>query len=170
MAVITSENQFLLLSFFTGVQITFLYDLLRIFRRVMPQGEVMVSLEDIAFWIYCTFKVFLLMYRESNGTLRWFAVLGALMGMGLYRKLVSPFLVKNVSRVLSYILYKTRQVLYKILCFFMHPIKKIMHKMREKTERAIRRHAVKMLKKREIRGHFLKKQLTADTKMHNIEM
>ena len=49
-----SENEFLLQAFLTGIYITFVYDLLRIFRRVVPQGTFMVSLEDILFWIYCT--------------------------------------------------------------------------------------------------------------------
>ena len=68
-----SENEFLLQAFFTGVYITFVYDVLRIVRRVISHGELMVSLEDLVFWIYCADRVFLLMYYESNGTLRWFA-------------------------------------------------------------------------------------------------
>ena len=37
------------------------------------------------------------MHNESNGTLRWFAVLGALTGMLLYKKIFSGFFVKWVS-------------------------------------------------------------------------
>ena len=88
------ENQFLLYATLMGVYITFFYDILRIFRRVIPHANFMVSLEDIGFWIYCSIKVFMLMYYESDGTLRWFAVLGALLGMTVYRKLVSPFFCK----------------------------------------------------------------------------
>lgn len=161
----TGENEFLLQAFLTGIRITFVYDLLRIFRRVVPQGNFWVSLEDILFWIYCTGKVFLLMYYESNGTLRWFAVLGAFVGMFLYRKTVSPLFVKYVS----YILCKIRELLYKILWFFMHPVVFFMHKMRAKTERAARRLAVKIHRKKRICRLFLKKQLTVRKKMHNIE-
>lgn len=97
----TNEYQFLQYSLFTGIFITFVYDLLRIFRRVVPHRLFFVSLEDLAFWIYCAAEVFLLMYRVSNGTLRWFAVIGALTGMFLYIKLVSPLFVKYVSLVLN---------------------------------------------------------------------
>lgn len=93
----TSENEFLLHALLMGIFITFVYDILRIFRRVIPHGKFAVSLEDILFWIYCAVRVFLLMHHESNGTLRWFAVFGALVGMLLYKKLVSGFLVKWVS-------------------------------------------------------------------------
>ena len=98
------ENQFLLYATLMGVYITFFYDILRIFRRVIPHANFMVSLEDIGFWIYCSIKVFMLMYYESDGTLRWFAVLGALLGMTVYRKLVSPFFVKYLSLGLKWVL------------------------------------------------------------------
>lgn len=88
---------FLLYALLMGIFITFLYDLLRIFRRVWPHRDFFVSLEDICFWIYCAGEVFLLLHHESNGTLRWFAVLGSMTGMLLYKKLVSPFFVKYVS-------------------------------------------------------------------------
>lgn len=96
-----NENQFLLHALLMGIFITFLYDILRIFRRVIPHIRFWVSVEDLIFWIYCAVEVFLLMHHESNGTLRWFAVFGALTGMLLYKKLVSPFFVKYVSMVLK---------------------------------------------------------------------
>ena len=55
-----NENVFLLHAFLLGIEITFLYDILRILRRVFAHGTGMVSLEDIAFWIYCAGKVFLM--------------------------------------------------------------------------------------------------------------
>ncbi len=99
-----NENIFLFYALLMGIFITFIYDNLRIIRRVIPHGALLVSLEDIVFWIYCGVKVFLLMYHESNGTLRWFAILGALVGMILYKKTVSPFFVKYVSRLFQKIL------------------------------------------------------------------
>lgn len=99
-----SENIFLLHSLALGAFVTFVYDLLRILRRVIPHAPMVVSLEDLAFWVYCGAEVFLLMYRESNGTLRWFAVLGALAGMFIYKKAVSPLLVKYASFLLGKLL------------------------------------------------------------------
>ncbi len=96
-----SENEFLLHSLIMGIFINIVYDVLRIIRRVIPHSALMVSVEDFGFWVYCGAEVFLLMYRESNGTLRWFAVIGAMAGMFLYRKLVSPFFVRYVSLVLG---------------------------------------------------------------------
>ena len=99
-----SENEFLFHALLMGIFITFVYDILRILRRVIPHKGFMVSLEDLAFWIYCAEKVFLMMYHESDGNLRWFAVIGALAGMILYKKAVSPWFVKYVSMGLERIL------------------------------------------------------------------
>ena len=85
------ENLFLFYSVIMGIYITFLYDLLRIGRRVITHNGFWVSVEDLAFWIYCAMKVFYLMHAESDGTLRWFAILGALLGMFLYKKTMLSF-------------------------------------------------------------------------------
>lgn len=100
-----------------GIFITFVYDLLRIFRRVVPHAALFVSLEDLLFWAYCGAEVFLLMYRESDGSLRWFAVMGALFGMFLYKKLISGLFVKYVSLVLN----KLLEILKKIAGFMCRP-------------------------------------------------
>ena len=121
----TSENQFLLHALYMGIYITFVYDLLRIFRRVIPHGQFMVSFEDILFWIYCAVEVFLLMHHESNGTLRWFAVLGALVGMLLYRRLASPYLVKYASLFLQ----KIVKVVVKFGSIILRPFTSITKKL-----------------------------------------
>lgn len=109
------ENIFLLHSVLIGIFITFVYDLLRILRRVISHAQIMVSLEDLAFWVYSGAEVFLLMYHESNGTLRWFAVLGALGGMFFYKKAVSPLFVKYAALLLGKILELLKRIL-KWLC------------------------------------------------------
>lgn len=119
-----NENEFLLHALLMGIFITFVYDVIRIFRRVIPHNSFFVSLEDIGFWIYCGGSVFLLMYHESNGELRWFAVFGAVVGMLLYRKLFSPLFVKYVSLILS----KALEGLGKILGWLLHPLKVLLRK------------------------------------------
>ena len=114
-----SENTFLLHALLMGIFITFVYDILRILRRVIPHKSIVVSLEDLGFWIYCAEKVFLMMYHESDGNLRWFAVIGALAGMFFYKKLVSPWFVKYVSLGLE----KVRDVLLKAIKVICKPFR-----------------------------------------------
>lgn len=107
-----------------GIFITFVYDVIRIFRRVIPHNSFFVSMEDLGFWIYCGGSVFLLMYHESNGELRWFAVFGAIAGMLLYRKIFSSLFVKYVSFILS----KVLEGLGKILGWLLRPLKILLQK------------------------------------------
>lgn len=119
-----NENEFLLHALLMGIFITFVYDVIRIFRRVIPHNSFFVSLEDLGFWIYCGGSVFLLMYHESNGELRWFAIFGAIVGMLLYKKLFSPPFVKYVSLILS----KVLAGLGKMIGWFLRPLKILLKK------------------------------------------
>lgn len=117
----TSEGEFMYHSLCMGVYILFLYDILRILRRVLPHFEWMISLEDIAFWIYCGVKVFLLMYYESNGTLRWFAIGSALFGMVVYWKFFSPYFVQYTSLYLN-----------KMVHFILRPVLRLLRMIKKK--------------------------------------
>jgi Spore cortex protein YabQ (Spore_YabQ). len=119
----SEENVFLLHAFVSGMWITLIYDILRIWRRVQPHKGLLVSLEDLIFWIFCALYIFQLMHRESNGSLRWFAVTGALAGMLLYKKTVSGILVRYVSRALCWV----RDQLCRALGFCLRPVGKAGH-------------------------------------------
>ncbi len=119
----SEENVFLLYAFVSGILITSVYDILRIWRRVLPHKGLLVSLEDMAFWVFCALYIFGLMHRESNGSLRWFAVIGALAGMLLYKKTVSGFLVRYISLILC----RVRDLLCAGLGFCLRPVGRAGH-------------------------------------------
>ena len=151
-----SENIFLLYSFGMGVFITVTYDILRIFRRVCPHKQFVVSFEDMLFWVFCAISVFYLMHTQSNGTLRWFAVLGALVGMLLYKITLSNLLVKNISLGLK----KVIGVLGKLFRFCFIPVRFVAKKAG---------FAGKRVKRGGKRIHcHLKKRLTAFVKLLKI--
>jgi len=127
-----NENEFLLHALLTGIFITFVYDIIRIFRRVVPHNSFFVSLEDFGYWIYCGGTVFLLMYHESNGELRWFAVLGAVVGMLLYGKTVSVLFVKYTSLVLS----KVLEAAGKLLGWLLSPLRLLLRRAGKGAKRA----------------------------------
>lgn len=142
-----AETDFILHAFYMGIFITFVYDVLRVLRRVISHPDFLVSLEDMGFWIYCAVKVFLLMYHESNGTLRWFAIGAALTGMLLYLKLVSPLWMKYMSLLLGKIL----ELLLKILRFILKPVYRLLR--RSKKQLTLLKKVLKMnLKGRERNG------------------
>lgn len=115
----SEDSIFLLHALFTGMFITFVYDGLIILRRTIPHKAFVESLEDLAFWIFCAVYVFLWLYRESNGTLRWFAVAGAVTGMMLYKKTLSGMWVKGAVWLLSHVL----RLLGRLLAFLWKPFR-----------------------------------------------
>lgn len=115
---IMKEVVFLGHSFLMGVLITFVYDWFLIVRRLLKHSMFLVSLEDLLFWIICAVSVFAMLYRENSGTLRWFAVGGAFLGMLLYKKTVSRFFIQHVSRILQ----KLLDILKRFLDFLLRPL------------------------------------------------
>ena len=115
---IIKEVFFLFHSFVLGVIITFVYDWLLILRRMIKHNIFFISLEDFFFWVLCAISVFSMLYEENNGTLRWFAVAGAFLGMIIYKKTVSRPFVKIGFGVLS----KITEVVGKGITLLLRPV------------------------------------------------
>lgn len=153
---IVEETLFLYHAVLLGVFVAVIYDIIRIFRRVVGHNRFFISLEDILYWVFCAWEVFYLLYKESSGVLRWFAILGIALGMFLYLISVSRFVVRFVSDIINKILH----IMKKIIAFFMLPLKKAGGKMKTVSKRS------KNFTKRG--AHFWKKKLTASGKVLKI--
>lgn len=92
---IVQELTFFTHSVLMGLVITFVYDWIRVLRKLFRHGTALMSAEDLLFWLTCGIGVFYMLYRENDGTLRWFAVLGATVGM---------FFIKSLSGMRLYML------------------------------------------------------------------
>jgi len=137
---IFKEADILLKAFATGIILVFVYDLLRIIRRLIPHGVWLISVEDILFWTGSAIAIFAMLYRENDGYLRGFSIGGVIVGMLLYSALLSRYVVKGSVFVLEKILYV---LLRPLVCFF---------KLIGKPLKFGWKKAVKV-------GRFLKKQL-----------
>ncbi len=113
-ADIWRELEFLRQSVWIGVMISFLYDGVRIVRRIVPHNQFFVSVEDVIFWCYCSVCMFQMLYRENNGTLRWFVILGAVSGMLLYKVTVGRLYVKYVTLVSQKVIHVSGRCLYRM--------------------------------------------------------
>ena len=98
---ISHELNFLLYSFLLGIVITYFYDNIRIIRRIIHHNVFFVSLEDLIFWVVVSLSIFILQYYENNGVFRWFSIIGALLGMVLYKVTLSEFYVKYMAKLLK---------------------------------------------------------------------
>ena len=99
---IYQEGRFWVISLCMGAAITMLYDCFRIVRRVVRHSNFWISMEDLLYWIVVSLGVFGILYYENDGVLRWFAVLGAAVGMVVYKGILGHFLVESLSELLIY--------------------------------------------------------------------
>ncbi len=115
---IAGEGWFMLHSFLLGACITLFYDLFRILRRIIPHRTLLLSLEDLIFWILATAGIFYLLYYENNGMFRWFSVIGAGAGMLLYKNTLSAPFVSLISGLINRILALLGKFLWKLTAPF----------------------------------------------------
>ena len=116
------------LTFFThsvlmGVVITFVYYWIRVLRSLYKHGTVLMSIEDLLFWFACGIGVFYMLYRENDGTLRWFAVLGAAIGMFFYKMIVRDAFVN----IMSTCLHKIMWFVFRVLQIVLKPLKRLIY-------------------------------------------
>ena len=98
------EGSLLLISVIFGIVLMLVYDILRIFRRLVRHGTIALAMEDIIYWAACAIGVFAMLYWENGGQLRWFVLAGVALGMLLENAFVSPWIVKFFVKILRFIL------------------------------------------------------------------
>ena len=76
-----------------GVKLTLIYDGIRVFRILIRHRNLYTSIEDLCFWMYAGGVIFKLQLEQSSGMLRGFCILGMLVGMYLYSKILGEHLV-----------------------------------------------------------------------------
>lgn len=150
---IVGETLFLYHSVLLGVFVAVIYDMIRIFRRVIKHNRFFISLEDILYWVFCAFEVFYLLYKESSGVLRWFSILGIALGMFLYLISLSRYVIHIVSGAINKCLYMIGRLL-RILFWPFRKAGQEIAKVSKKTGSLTKKS-----------GRFLKKKLTSSGKM-----
>jgi len=85
-----------------GAGLMLLYDVLRVLRIVVPHSVAIISVEDVLYWFVAGFCMFLLLYKEDAGSIRWFAVAITIGGMLIYNFGVSRFVVPIVGKCLRW--------------------------------------------------------------------
>lgn len=118
---IVKETDFFLRSIGSGIFLMFLYDILRIIRRLMKHEHHLIALEDIVYWCICGVLMFLLIFRENDGNIRGFAIGGIIGGMILYHETVSSYFVQGATFLLSKILF----FLFRVLGILLRPFKAV---------------------------------------------
>ena len=79
------------------------YDTIRIFRRIVKHNMLVIMvLEDMAYWIYVSIKIFSICFYVNDGVIRAFIIAGFIMGAGLYVKALSRYYIKYGVKLISF--------------------------------------------------------------------
>lgn len=110
------ETGFFLASVVGGLVAAFLYDLLRISRKVADPCDAVVNVEDILFMAVAAGLVFVTAYLKNNGEMRWQGFIGFGVGGGLYAFVVKNRIL-NLGTFLIGVLVKVAEKIIRILTF-----------------------------------------------------
>ena len=106
---------------FTGILLGILFDFFRVFRRTFNTIDFITYLEDILYWILAGIIVLYNIWFFNNGEIRFFMIIGIIMGAIIYSLLFSCILIKIETMLLT----KLKNIImffYKIIII---PIEKI---------------------------------------------
>lgn len=139
---IGQEALFLGIACLVGAGLFFLYDMLRIFRRIIPHGNIWIGVEDFIYWLICTGTVFVMLYRENDGMVRGFAIGGLVLGMLFYYLLLSRYVVRFQVKIIKTVIGVLQKIFSPILRPVLRGVKKVYRIIRKRLKKLIQ--AVKM--------------------------
>lgn len=70
------EADAFLRAFFSGMFLCGVYEVLRLFRRIIRHHSIVVSAEDFLYWLFCGFYLFGEIFQTSSGEIRWYFIAG----------------------------------------------------------------------------------------------
>ena len=108
---IVTEAEIFLKSVGTGAILLAVYDVLQLFRVLIPHRKFLVGAEDVLFWMAAALKIFVMLYRENYGYLRAFSIGGVVLGMILYSGVGKALkkVLRNIGKTVRMGLCKRRK-------------------------------------------------------------
>ncbi|MBO4940694.1 MAG: spore cortex biosynthesis protein YabQ [Clostridia bacterium] len=141
-STVWSEMVFFFFSFAAGVCAAFLYDILRVSRRIHRPTDAVVNIEDILFMTLAGVLLFVAAYLRNSGEIRWQGFIGWGIGAVSYALIVKNKLLNAGTFLVKWMVEITRRVL-KILLFpislIMKALKRPIHIVMWYTGQKIRR-------------------------------
>jgi len=85
------------------------FDVFRAIRRLVKHKTAATSAEDALFWVAATMLMFWLLMVVNHGELRFYPLLGAVLGAVLYLATISKIVIKIVMIVLKTIYFPLKK-------------------------------------------------------------
>lgn len=140
---IIEETNFFLYSVCAGIIVTLAYDFIRLLREVIPHNGFFTAVEDILFWIFTSCCLFLMLHEVNNGTIRWFVIAGAFLGMIIYKKSFGQYIVGFMSTIIKKLLHIAKSALnlvFKPLLRVSRKVRNLLTDMKKKVKMFLCKH------------------------------
>lgn len=76
-----------------GNLVYLVYSAIRVLRRIIKHNLFFISLEDLFFWVGTGIYLFVEVYQNSNGSIRWYFVIGVLTG-----GIITHFIICKITK------------------------------------------------------------------------
>lgn len=118
---VSMEAGFFVASVAAGIVMAFLYDLIRISRKVAGLCDAVVNLQDIIFFVAAACILFYVAYLKNSGEIRWQGVIGCGLGIGAYVVVVKNRLLNVSTLVIKWLV----GIIEKVIKIVLFPVKLI---------------------------------------------
>ena len=95
-----------------GILMGMIYDLIRIFRKLIKHFDWMVQIEDGIYWICCSFIGFGILYMHNYAEIRFFRIIGMILGGILYLCTfsilfmnIATWVIDWLKKIINYIIH-----------------------------------------------------------------
>lgn len=124
--MVTEQSLLFLTSVQIGVLMGVLFDLIRVFRKIIKHPNFFVQIEDMLYWIVCGFIGFYMLYICNYAYVRPYIFIGIILGGVLYFATFSIIFMKIATIVIFYI----KALIRKLIKLFLIPVKGIIQLIR----------------------------------------
>lgn len=94
-AYMSRELLLFIKSFWYGAVLVLFYDLFCMSRKVIRHSLFWITIEDLLYWIFCAFFLFVQFFRDNHAILRSYLGAGVALGSIACYFGISPFFVKS---------------------------------------------------------------------------
>lgn len=98
---IREEMVVFLVAVVSGAVVRLTYQCIRCFRRIVAHRLAAIGAEDMIFWMGSAVYMFVQIYHTSDGSIRWYFLLGVVLGvilMSVFLNGVGKLLKKNLRQ------------------------------------------------------------------------
>lgn len=95
-----------------GILMGMIYDLIRIARKIINHYNFIVQVEDVLYWLACSLIGFAILYMHNYAEIRFFGLIGMILGGIMYLctfsiifMKIATWVIDLVKKIISYILH-----------------------------------------------------------------